>query len=194
MVTAKERAVVVAKEPRRGILIEAGIARIVALGILLILAIALQSTLLSRLTFLGVIPQLVLVVVVSMAWTGGERVGVTTGFAAGLLLDLLTLPQSITGLYALIYTLVGFGVGFFRAFSPAESVWTPVFAVALASAVAEFGYSAMNIMMGQKWVGVGFSAKVAGLVVLYNTLLTPFIFPLVRRIAERYSPGKVFRI
>lgn len=194
MVTAKERAVVVAKEPRRGILVEAGIARLVALGVLLIVAVALQSTLLARLTFLGVIPQLVLVVVVSMAWTGGERVGVTTGFAAGLLLDLLTLPQSITGLYALIYTFVGFAVGFFRSFFPAESVWTPVFAVSIATAVAEFGYSAMNIMMGQKWVGVGFSAKVAGLVVLYNTLLTPFIYPLVRRIAQKYSPGKVFRI
>ena len=194
MVTAKERAVVVAKEPRKGILVEAGLARLLALGILLILAVALQSTLLSRLTFLGVIPQLVLVVVVSMAWSGGERVGVTTGFAAGLLLDLLTLPQSVTGLYSLIYTMVGFSVGFFRVFVPAESVWTPVFTVAIASAVAEFGYSAMNIMMGQKWVGIGFSAKVAGLVVLYNTLLTPFVYPLVRRIAEKYSPGKVFRI
>ena len=194
MVTAKQRAVVVAKEPRKGILVEAGIARLLALGVLLILAVALQSTLLSRLTFLGVIPQLVLVVVVSMAWSGGERVGVTTGFAAGLLLDLLTLPQSITGLYSLTYTMVGFSVGFFRVFVPAESVWTPVFTVAIASAVAEFGYSAMNIMMGQKWVGLGFSAKVAGLVVLYNTLLTPFVYPLVRRIAEKYSPGKVFRI
>jgi rod shape-determining protein MreD len=146
------------------------------------------------LTFLGVIPQLVLVVVVSMAWSGGERVGVVTGFAAGLLLDLLTLPQSITGLYSFIYTLVGFGVGFFRAYVPAESVWTPVFTVAIATAVAEFGYSVMNILMGQKWVGVGFSAKVAGFVVLYNTLLTPFVYPLVRRIADKYSPGKVFRI
>ena len=194
MVTAKERAVVVAKEPRKGILVETGVARIAALSVLLVLAVALQSTLLSRLTFLGVIPQLVLVVVVSMAWSGGERVGVVTGFCAGLLLDLLTLPQSITGLYALIYTMVGFGVGFFRGFVPADSVWTPVFTVAIASAVAEFGYSLMNIMMGQRWVGVGFSAKVAGFVVLYNTLLTPFVYPLVRRIAERYSPGKVFRI
>jgi rod shape-determining protein MreD len=194
MVTAKERAVVVAKEPRKGILVETGIARILALSVLLILAVALQSTLLTRLTFLGVIPQLVLVVVVSMAWSGGERVGVVTGFCAGLLLDLLTLPQSITGLYSFIYTLVGFGVGFFRAYVPAESVWTPVFTVAIATAVAEFGYSVMNILMGQKWVGVGFSAKVAGLVVLYNTLLTPFVYPLVRRIASKYSPGKVFRI
>jgi rod shape-determining protein MreD len=186
--------VVVAKEPRKGVLVEWGVARIVALSVVLLVAVALQSTLLTRLTFLGVIPQLVLVVVVSMAWSSGERVGVVTGFSAGLLLDLLTLPQSITGLYSLIYTLVGFGVGFFRSYVPAESVWTPVFTVAISTAIAEFGYSAMNIMMGQRWVGVGFSAKVAGLVVLYNTLLTPFVYPLVRRIAEKYSPGKVFRI
>jgi hypothetical protein len=35
--------------------------------------------------------------------------------------------------------------------------------------------------------------RVAGLVVLYNTLLTPFLFPLTRKIADRFRPERVYR-
>ena len=182
-----------ANEPRSpGILGDVGVGRILVMGAMVLLAVALQSTLLARLTLLGVIPQLVLVVAVSLAFLDGPRVGVVVGFAGGLLQDLL-LPQSIIGLTALVYTLVGYGVGTLRQFAPGESVWSPVFAVAMASAVAEFGYALLAIILGQEWVSISFTAKVTGLVVLYNTLLTPFAFPLVRRIAARFRPEKVYR-
>ncbi|MEA2446953.1 MAG: hypothetical protein QOK47_590, partial [Actinomycetota bacterium] len=42
---------------------------------MVLLAVAVQSTVLARLTLLGVIPQLILVVVVSLAYTDGPRVG-----------------------------------------------------------------------------------------------------------------------
>lgn len=175
-----------------GILADLGLGRILALATVVLLAVALQSTLLARLTLLGVIPQLVLVVVVSLAFLDGPRVGVVVGFAGGLLQDLL-LPQSVIGLTALVYTLVGYGVASLRQFAPGESVWSPVLAVALASAVAEFGYAILAIILGQPWVSISFTAKVTGLVVLYDTLLTPFAFPLVRKVADRFRPERVYR-
>lgn len=175
-----------------GIFADLGVARSLALAAVVLLAVALQSTLLARLTVLGVIPQLVLVVVVSLAFLDGPRVAVVVGFAGGLLQDLL-LPQSIIGLTALVYTLVGYGVASLRQFAPGESVWSPVLAVALASAVAEFSYAILAIILGQPWVSLSFTAKVTGLVVLYDTLLTPFTFPLVRKMADRFRPEKVYR-
>jgi rod shape-determining protein MreD len=179
--------------PAGGILAEVGLARVAAVAAIIIVALALQSTVLARLTILGVIPQLVLVVVVSLAYTDGERVGVVTGFAGGLLQDLLLPPQSILGLTALVYTFIGYASGSLRQWAPPDSVWTPVLTVAGASAVAEFGYALLSIIMGRAWVSLAFTAKVAGLVILYNTLLTPFIFPLVRRIADRFRPERVYR-
>jgi rod shape-determining protein MreD len=176
----------------RSLVTETGIARVAAVGTIVLVALALQSTLLTEVTFLGVIPQLVLVVVVCFAFTDGERVGVVTGFCGGLLQDLL-LPGSIVGLTALVYTLIGFGVGAFRYYLPGASVWTPVWIVALTSAMAEAGYALLAILLGQKWVSLTFTAKVAGLVVLYNTLLTPFVFPLIRRVADRFRPERVYR-
>ncbi|CAN5524822.1 hypothetical protein BH24ACT26_BH24ACT26_16190 [soil metagenome] len=179
--------------PAGGILGEIGLARVAAVAALLVVALALQSTVLARLTLLGVIPQLVLVVVVSLAYTDGERVGVVVGFTGGLLLDLLLPPQSILGLTALVYTFIGYAAGVLRQFAPSDSVWTPVFSVAFASAVAELGYALLSIIMGRPWVSLTYTAKVAGLVVLYNTLLTPFVFPLTRRVADRFRPERVYR-
>ncbi|MFN2488883.1 MAG: rod shape-determining protein MreD [Actinomycetota bacterium] len=179
--------------PAGGILAEVGLARVAAVAAVVIVALALQSTVLARLTLLGVIPQLVLVVVVSLAYTDGERVGVVVGFTAGLLQDLLLPPQSILGLTALVYTFIGYSAGRLREFGPPESVWTPVLSVAIASAVAEFGYALLSIIMGRPWVSLAYTAKVAGLVILYDTLLTPFVFPLTRRIADRFRPERVYR-
>ena len=176
-----------------GFLSDVGIGRIVAVGATVFVALAVQTTVLSRLTLLGVIPQLVLVVVVCLAWTDGTRVGVVAGFFGGLLLDLQLPPASIVGLTALVYTMIGYGVGYFRQYSVGESVWSPVLAVAIASAVGEASYAVLAILLGRAWVSILFTAKVTGLVVLYDALLTPFVFPLVRRIADRFRPERVYR-
>ena len=175
-----------------GFLGEIGVARMAAVALLVVVSVALQSTLLARLTVLGVIPQLVLVVVVSLAYLDGEKVGLVTGFFGGLLQDLL-LPQSIVGLTALVYLLIGYAVGVFRQYAPHESVWVPVFTVALSTAVAEASYALLSVLLGQPWVSLDVASRVAGLVVLYNTLLTPFAFPLVRKFADRYRPERVYR-
>ncbi|MDQ3766238.1 MAG: hypothetical protein M3346_02720, partial [Actinomycetota bacterium] len=45
-----------------------------------VIALAVQSTVLASATLLRVIPQLVLVVLVSFSYIEGERVGMITGF------------------------------------------------------------------------------------------------------------------
>ncbi|MEA2447351.1 MAG: hypothetical protein QOK47_988 [Actinomycetota bacterium] len=181
----------VARRPDSSVLADVGIARILAIAMLVILALALQSTVLAHLTLLGVRPQLVLVVVVSLAYLDGERVGLVAGFAGGLLQDLL-LPLSIVGLTALVYTLIAYGVGFLRQYATAESVWTPVFAVAIASGIAELAYALLAILLGQPWVSLTTTLQRTGLIVLYDTLLTPFVFPVVRRVADRFRPQRVY--
>ncbi len=171
---------------------DVGVGRVLAMALVVLVAVALQSTLLARVTLRGVIPQLVLIAVVSLAYLDGSRVGVVIGFAGGLLQDLL-LPESVIGLTAFVYTLIGYGVGSLRQFAPTGSVWSPVVAVAVASAVAEFAYAGLAVILGQQWVSFRFTAKVTGLVVLYDTLLTPFAFPLLERVAARFRPEKVYR-
>lgn len=182
-----------AKETRAtAALADLGILRVLMVGLLVLASLVLQSTLLEQVTFLGVTPQLSLVVVVSLAYIDGERVGVVTGFFAGFVQDLLLPVGSVIGLTALVYTLVGYAVGNLSRYSVSESVWAPLLGVILASAISETSYALLSIMLGQHWVSFTYTAKVGGLVVLYNTLLTPFVYPFVRRVANRYGPGRVY--
>ena len=183
----------VALKEARATIGDAGLGRVAAIGALVVLAFALQTTLLEQATILGVVPQLVLVVVVALAYLDGERVGVVVGFAGGLLQDLSLPPGSIVGLTALVYTMIGYGVGSFRNYTTGESIWTPVLAVTLSSFVAEASYASLAIILGQPWVSLSFTAKVAGLVILYNTLLTPFTFPIVKKVADKFRPERVYR-
>jgi rod shape-determining protein MreD len=183
-----------AKVKQPGIFSDLGISRIGALAGLIVVALALQTTILTRATLLGVIPQLLFVVVVSLAYTDGERVGLVTAFFAGLFVDLmLDDPTAIMGLTALVYTMVAYGVGTFTRYATSESAWTPVMVVAGSSAIAEVSYAGLSIIMGAQWVSVTYTAQLAGLVVLYNTLLTPFVFPVVRRVADRFRPERIYR-
>jgi rod shape-determining protein MreD len=183
-----------AKVRQPGFFAEVGIARVAAMAGLMVVALALQTTILTRATLLGVIPQLLFVVVVSLAYTDGERVGLVTGFFAGLLVDLLLDdPTAIMGLTALVYTMVAYGVGTFARYATSESAWTPVLVVAGASAIAEVSYAGLSIIMGAQWVSLTYTGQLAGLVVLYNTLLTPFVFPVVRRVADRFRPERIYR-
>lgn len=69
-----------------------------------------------------------------------------------------------------------------------------MFGVAVATTVAEGSYALLAIMMGESWVSVSNTAKIGGLVVLYNTLLTPFVFPLVKKVADKVRPERVVHI
>jgi rod shape-determining protein MreD len=182
-----------AKETRAtSTLADLGVTRMLWVALLLLGSLVLQSTVLEQVTFKGVTPQLSLVVVVSLAYIDGERVGVVTGFTAGFVQDLLLPVGSIVGLTALVYTLIGFAVGSLSRYSVSESVWAPILGVILASAAAEASYAAMSIMLGENWVSLAYTGKVIGLVVLYNTLLTPFVYPFVRKVANRFGPGRVY--
>lgn len=175
-------------------LTEFGLPRGIAIALLVVLALALQSTLLSYATILGVIPQLVLVVICCVALTEGETVGVVAGFLGGLLQDLQLADGSIMGLYALVFTVVGYGAGLLRDQTNHPSVWMPVAAIGAASGLAELFYALLAVLLGQEWIGFAFTARIAGLVILYNVLLTPLVFPLVRRTIQRFRPARVHRL
>lgn len=175
-----------------GLLGEIGITRTLAISATLVVALAVESTLLVKATFLGVIPELVLVVIICLAYLDGPRVGVVSAFFGGLLQDLL-LPDAvgIDGLRSLVYVFIAYLVANVRQFTQSESVWTPVVVVGAASAVAEFAYAAMSILFGQTFISLSDTAERVGFIVIYNVLLTPFVFPLVRRVADRFRPEKV---
>lgn len=76
----------------------------------LIICFLLQNTIFAKLNIGGIVPDLLIVLVVSIAYERGKVSGLFMGIIAGLLLDIT--HGTLLGVYALCYMFIGYLVGF----------------------------------------------------------------------------------
>jgi rod shape-determining protein MreD len=155
--------------------------RLLALTVVLVVAVLVQSTVLARLTLAGVRPDLLVLAVVSVAVATDPTTGAVFGFVAGLVADLLfDLP---VGVSALVYTAVGFAVGTVRVYVTSHR---PLVHLVLAGAASLASVWCCGLLLRvfdlSSWAAV---ARAGPLVAVYNLLLTPFVYPVVWALTER---------
>ena len=86
-------------------------ARAVAAAVAVTLALVVQVSVLAPLSWQGVAPNLVLLVVVAAALQQDAQFAMVLGFASGLLLDLAPPADHVAGRWALALTVVGYVAG-----------------------------------------------------------------------------------
>jgi rod shape-determining protein MreD len=152
----------------------------VRVGALLLVALVLQVSTLNQLPILGGHADVVVLVVAAVAYYGGSISGSATGFAAGMLLDLLT--GATMGASSLVLTAVGYGVGRFREVRDPSNSLLPLAVGTLATAAWEIAFAAVSLMLD-------IGARVSPLVirdmvvtVLLNALLALPVFTGCRRL------------
>jgi rod shape-determining protein MreD len=156
---------------------------------LLLLAILIQLTVLGNVRLPGGAgPDLVLVVVVALALTGGPLEGMLGGFCAGLALDVAPPATHLVGQYALVFCLVGYAAG--RVGSNLdESAWVPIGVVAAGSALGELLFALTGMIFGNPditWSAIG---RVLPASVVYDVLLSPFVLYVVVRARALAAPA-----
>lgn len=163
-----------------------------AIGLVLLTAVLLQTTLFARyVTLFGITPDLILIVTISLAIVEGPVVGATSGFAGGLLRDLLlAAPKGLTGL---AYLLVGYMIGSLRPYVPSTSVFIPIAGIFIGSVAGTALYTGFSALLGVTLVGPAGLIRLIILTAIYNTILVPFVHPLVARVMVKVSPEKVYR-
>ncbi len=145
--------------------------------LVLILALILHLTLLSRIRVDNVRPDALLLIAVVAGLIAGPERGAIVGFSAGLLADLFL--QTPLGLSALAYCLVGFAVGSLQAGILRAAWWIPVLTAIGASAAGVVLYAVLGAMVGQgEFVGPRLGV-IAGLVGVLNGALAPAAMRLV---------------
>jgi rod shape-determining protein MreD len=138
-------------------------------------AVLLQVTLLNNVPFPGGAgPDLVLVVVVALALTGGPLDGAIIGFAAGLALDIAPPASNLLGQSALVFCLVGYGCGRLRVVLE-RSAWLPVAGVAVGAAAGEVLYALVGLIFGDPDVTWQAVRQVLPAAVFYDLLISPFV-------------------
>jgi rod shape-determining protein MreD len=163
--------------------------RVLVLGGVIVAALLLESTVFASVQLAGVRPDLLVIAVVAVAVAAGPATAACFGFSAGLLADLL-FAQPV-GVSALVYTCVGFAVGLARLYLAGSRAWVHL-ALAGAASLASVWCAGvvMRVLDLSSWAFVG---RAGPLVALYNLLLAPVVYPLVRRLAAEAAPEQVYR-
>ena len=165
--------------------------RTLALGAVIVTALLLQSTVFAQVKLLGVRPELLYVVTILMAILEGPSEGAIVGFAGGMAQDfLLDQPKGIT---ALTLTLLGYTIGLARQYIVSPSPLLPTILVAVGTFAGVIFYEVVSFLLGQFDDPLLFSLRVALLTAVYSAILTPLIYPILRRIFERSRPRRVVR-
>jgi rod shape-determining protein MreD len=121
----------------------------------------------------------------------GPSSGAITGFVGGMAQDfLLNEPKGIT---ALTLTLVGYAVGLLRQYVVSPSPVLPVVVVACGTFCGVLFYGLVSFLLGQFDSTALYLFRVAGLSAGYNAILTPLVYPVLRRAAEASRSRRVVR-
>lgn len=159
--------------------------------VVVLTALLLQSTVFARIQLGGTKPDLVYLVTIVLAFLEGPSSGAIAGFFGGMAEDfLLNQPKGIT---ALTLTLVAYAVGMMRTYVVSPSPLLPVALVGGATTVAVVFLGIVRFLLGQPVGSVGFLVSVALLTGVYNAVLTPILFPVVRRAVEVTRTKKALR-
>ena len=153
-------------------------ARLVLVLLGLLFAVVLQTSGFPMLGLPGAAPAVVLVLVASIAICRGRSVGMFVGFAGGLLVDIAPPADHPIGRLALTYCIVGYVMGAFRG-EGRRSAFLPMALVAVGAVLG----SALDVLFGTVFGYGSYSLHAVTtdlpLAVLYDVVLTPFIFPVV---------------
>jgi rod shape-determining protein MreD len=160
-------------------------------AVVIVLALLLQSTVFAQIRLGGTQPDLIYLVTIAMALLEGPASGAVAGFAGGMAEDfLLNQPKGIT---ALTLTLLGYAVGLLRQYIVTPSPLLPVVLVAGGTFVGGLFYGLVAFLLGQLDVTALYLVRVAALAAVYNAVLTPIVFPVLRRAAEGSRSQRIMR-
>ncbi|MFI1400239.1 rod shape-determining protein MreD [Streptomyces sp. NPDC020681] len=153
---------------------------------LVVVALVIQVSILARLQLPGAVPDLLLLVVLGLAFVYGHMAGAFIGFGAGLLADLAPPADHAAGRYALVLCVIGYLAGLVRPDSgKLRSATGPMVVVVAAAIGSTLLYALVGALVGDtaaRHVGLGsllFTAAV------YDLLLAPFTVPFIMALARR---------
>jgi rod shape-determining protein MreD len=154
-------------------------------AVLALAAAILQSTLLSRISIFGVVPDLALLILVFSAYTNGAMVGQLAGFSSGILLDFLSAAP--LGLNALIRTLIGALAGILEGAFFLDFFIFPMLLCAASTLLKALVLSLLHWLLSGSIPAYPLAAPVLWVELGLNTVIAPFLFALLKRVKALYA-------
>ena len=143
----------------------------------IIISYLLQTTVFSGLRLADVVPDIFMILIASLAYMCGKKTGAVTGFLCGLLLDLTF--GNLVGIYALIYTVLGYSCGFANVVYDPEDYTLPSFLIGGSEFLYNiFYFIFFYVLMGKINIGY-FSVRFLFPRVIYTVMVSIVLYRLL---------------
>jgi rod shape-determining protein MreD len=162
-------------------------------GLAVSVALVLQLSVFSQLSWHGVVPNLVLLVVVAAALVRGAEFGMVLGFAGGVLLDLAPPADHVAGRWALALLLVGYVAGRVAQDTRFDAKPAALVVLATVGASSFLGTSVFalsGVVLRDPPLAVPDLLQVIFAALVWDLLLTPLVLPGVMLLFTRLEPER----
>lgn len=149
----------------------------------LIICFVLQSSLYQFISLANVMPNLLLILVVSTAYMRGKKAGMVMGFFSGLLIDILY--GNLIGLYALMQMIIGYVAGFANKVYSKDDYTLPLLFIAMGDFAYQFMYYIFEFLLRGKLDFLYYLRKIILPEVIYTVAAATIVYKLLNIINHR---------
>lgn len=142
----------------------------------------LQTTVFKGLSFAGIVPNLLIIIIASFGFMRGEKAGIWIGFFSGLLCDVFF--GEVIGFYALIYMCIGFVNGKFNRIFYPEDIKLPIALIVVSDlSYGVLCYILLFLLRGRFHFPYYFTSVILP-EALYTIVVTVFVYPVILKINQ----------
>ena len=154
--------------------------------VLIFLCYLLQTTLLQGIQIAGVAPNLLMILLVAVSYRYGKLSGLATGFCTGLFIDLV--EGDLIGLYALIYMIIGYLLGFAHKIYYYDDTTIPLFLVAVSDFLYNFMIYVLGFLLRNRLHLFFYLRTIILPELLYTVVFSIFIYRLLHKLLQKLEP------
>lgn len=145
-----------------------------------------ESAILSNILFLPAVPDFLLICVLYWSFSHGRKLGVTTGFISGIIIDFLS--GSPFGLNALLRTIIGYTSGFFSKTFNISGLLIPILLVFLGTIYKAVLLSFISLFYPNIVNTYHIFSSLFLYELLFNTILSFLMFKFLSIFESLYPP------
>ena len=153
--------------------------------IIILTGFLLETTFFPHLAFASIKPNLLLVITASFGLMRGKKEGMLVGFISGLMMDIFFGVGNMLGFYALVYTLIGYGNGFFNHLFYDEDIKLPLALISASELVYGVVMYISIFLMRSKFDFMYYFLHVIMPELLYTLLITLILYQIILHINRR---------
>lgn len=150
----------------------------------ILICFVLQSALFHYVALADIMPNLMLILVVSTAYMRGRIPGMMVGLFSGLLVDLMY-GNYIIGLYALMYLLIGYLIGFTNRFYSNDDYTLPIIIVGVSDFIYGFFYYVFEFLLRGRLNFLYYLRRFIFPEIIYTIAVSVFLYKLLHMINNR---------